>query len=106
MPHRNNQPVETEERYYVVIDRKRRYSFIQTDITFEEGINTFGHNLNSLSVNVSVVPNENTNINAYRDILFKELDQHSIIVQNNTGQSFIGTLIIGNREGAFRPLLS
>ncbi len=93
--------VEVEERYFVQVDRKRGFVFSQTNVTFEMGTNTFGHTLNSLQVVTVVSPNDNT-INT-DDILSTELDPHSVIVQNNTGQVFTGTLMIFNREGVIRP---
>lgn len=97
----NGQSVNTEERYFVQVDRKRAYVYAETNVTFEVGLNTFGHTLNSLQVTILVVPDDSS-INT-DNILATELDQNSIVVQNNTGQSFTGTLMIMNREGAIRP---
>lgn len=97
----NGQEVPTEERYFAQIDRKEQFVYVTTGVTFEVGLNTFGHTLNSLDVTIVVAPDDN-NISA-RNILSRELDQHSVIVQNDTGQAFTGTLMILNREGAVRP---
>ena len=97
----NGNTVPTEERYYVEVDRKASFVYILTDAVFPVGQSTWGHTLNSLDVAVVVAPNENTV--PTNKILSTELDQHSVIVQNDTGGAFTGTLLISNREGAIRP---
>jgi len=96
----NGQTVESEERYFVMVDRKRTFVFSQTNITIGVGLSVHSHTLNSLSVGVAIFP-DNVDINQ-ADILTTVKDQNTIYIQNN-GPSFVGTLIISNREGAYRP---
>lgn len=90
-----------EERYFVEIDRRAQFVYGQTSVNFPVGQSTHGHTLNSLDVAVIVLPDDNSV--PKNKILAIELDQHTVIVQNDTGSSFTGTLMITNREGAIRP---
>lgn len=97
----NGQNVPVEEQYYCKITRNTDFAFIRTDVTFPVGISTHSHTLNSLQVTVIVNPDSNT---VPRDkILSLELDQHTVIIDNQTGSSFTGTLMITNGEGVVRP---
>jgi len=97
----NGNTVPTEERYYVQVARKAQFSYVATSQTFAVGQSTFGHTLNSLNVTIIVVPDD-PNVNTGQ-VLAIELDQHSVIVQNDTGSSFTGSLMVLNREGSIRP---
>ncbi len=97
----NGQTVAPEEQYYVGISRNVGFAYIETAVIFGEGVTYHGHTLNSLDVSILVNPDENT-VDRNK-ILSTELDQHTVIVDNQTGDSFTGTLMVTNREGTIRP---
>ena len=90
-----------EERYYVQITRRAQFVAGQTNVTFPIGTSTHGHTLNSLDVITVVLPDSNQV--PRQNILSTELDQHTVIVDNQNSDAFVGTIIISNREGAVRP---
>jgi len=95
----NGQEVPTEERYYGVINRRIHYTYSVTDYVLSPGLNTVGHNLNSLVVSVVFLDNT-LGLMALPSL---ELDAFSVVVSNNTGQSLTGLIMISNGEGNFRP---
>jgi hypothetical protein len=97
----NGQTVPTEEAYYVQVTRNAQFAYVETGVTFPVGTSVWGHTLNSLQVTVIVNPDDNSV--ARNKILATEIDQHSVLVDNQTGGSFVGTLMITNGEGIVRP---
>ena len=97
----NGQPVDTEERYFVSVDRKATFMFVSTNVNFITGLQEFSHTLNSLAVTVTIAPDSNDVPS--NQILSTVKDQNTVYVQNSTGQAFTGTLMVTNREGAIRP---
>jgi hypothetical protein len=92
--------VAPEERYYCVVTRNRQFSYVETGATIPNGISQWGHTLNSLDVSVLVAPDDNTVDRS--KILATELDQHTIVIDNQN-DTFTGTIMISNREGVIRP---
>lgn len=95
----NGQEVPTEERYYAVVNRRRAYVFGETNYVLEPGLNTVGHNLNSLQVRVSFVADGMGLV----PLPAIELDPFSVLVANNFPTAITGTIMISNGEGNVRP---
>ena len=97
----NGQEVPAEEQYYVQVTRNAQFAYVETGATFPIGTSVWAHTLNSLQVTVIINPDDNA-VNRNK-VLATEIDQHSVLVDNQTGGSFVGTLMITNGEGIVRP---